>query len=106
MNTITHDSIKKLIWKAAAVSVILLLCVFAAKALKRQSLIANAETKRNLKCVSICVAEDDTLWGIASEYYSDEYGGVSNLVNEIRNINKMSSDRIDVGNYIIVPYYE
>lgn len=106
MNIISNEYIKKIILKTVIAAAILLFCFFAAKALKRPSSVANAETKRNLKCISICVAENDTLWDIATKYYSDEYNGVTDLVDEIKNINKMNSDRINAGNYIIVPYYE
>ncbi len=106
MNNISAECIKKIILKTVIVAVVLFLCVMAAKSLKRPPSVADAETKRNLKCISVCVTDNDTLWSIAAKYYSDEYNGVSDLVDEIKNINKMSSDRINLGNYIIVPYYE
>lgn len=106
MNVISHEYIRKLILKAVIITILLVACFLAAKALKRQSSVVNAETKRNLKCISVCVTDTDTLWSIASEYYSDEYDSVSDLVSEIKSINRMGSDQINVGNYLIVPYYE
>ena len=51
------------------------------------------------------VQQGDTLWSIASKYYSDEYDDMNDYIKEIKYSNRMYSDDIHTGNYIIVPYY-
>ena len=48
----------------------------------------------------------DTLWGIANEYMDDRvYGSLDAYMNEIREINSISYNRIYNGQQLIVPYY-
>lgn len=54
---------------------------------------------------SIPVKTGDTLWTIAREHKSPQYESLDELVQEIRNINQLSQDKIEAGNNIIVPYY-
>jgi cell division protein YceG involved in septum cleavage len=54
---------------------------------------------------SIEIQKGDTLWSIASEFYSDEYDDLNEYIEEIKCSNGMASDEIHTGNYIIVPYF-
>lgn len=54
---------------------------------------------------SIEVKKGDTLWSIASEYISDEYDNIIDYIEEIKKCNRMTSDDIHTGNYLIIPYY-
>lgn len=54
---------------------------------------------------SVKIHADDTLWDIASAYYTDEYKDVWELVREIQQINGLTDDHIEAGNSIIVPHY-
>lgn len=67
---------------------------------------AQRNVNRVKMVTSIQVQEGDTLWSIASRYYSDEYNNMNTYIDEIRDSNGLSSDTIHTGNYIIVPYYE
>ena len=51
------------------------------------------------------IQRGDTLWSIASTYISDEYKDLNEYIDEIMISNGMSSDIIQAGKYIIVPYY-
>lgn len=55
---------------------------------------------------SIQVEEGDTLWSIAEEY-GDELHYTSNkeYINEVKMMNKLRSDEIVSGQYLIIPYY-
>lgn len=55
---------------------------------------------------SIRIQAGDTLWDIADTYCSPEYDTVSDYIEEICSINRLSSgDEIHSGQYIMVPYY-
>ncbi|MFA9466084.1 MAG: LysM peptidoglycan-binding domain-containing protein [Velocimicrobium sp.] len=57
------------------------------------------------KCVSsIKIEEGDTLWSIASKYYTTDYYDINELVEEIKQSNHID-DTIFIGQHIIVPHY-
>ena len=56
---------------------------------------------------SILISEGDTLWDIADEHNDKSLSDMSNkeYIKEIESINKINSDNITAGNYIIVPIF-
>ena len=54
---------------------------------------------------TVTVAVGETLWDIAKEYNSDEFGGIQNYIREVKSINHISGDRICAGDALTVPYY-
>ena len=55
---------------------------------------------------SIEVASGDTLWTIAQEYSDTEnYDSIEEYIEEVKNMNHMSSDTLLAGQFLIVPYY-
>ena len=56
---------------------------------------------------SVLISDGDTLWDIADEHNDKNLSDMSNkeYIKEIERINKISSDSITSGNYIIVPIY-
>ena len=54
---------------------------------------------------SIMIQEGDSLWSIAKEYKLDEIS-IAEYINDVKKINRLYSDRIHAGNYLIVYYYE
>lgn len=66
---------------------------------------AKREGSRVKNVVSVEIKKGDTLWSIASGYMSEEYDDLNEYIAEIMMSNRMTSDEIHAGNYIIVPYY-
>ncbi|NLO08928.1 MAG: LysM peptidoglycan-binding domain-containing protein [Clostridiales bacterium] len=66
---------------------------------------AKREGYRVKQVASIQIQKGDTLWSIASSHMSDEYNDLNDYIAEIMVSNGLSSDKIQAGNYIIVPYY-
>lgn len=54
---------------------------------------------------SVKIEKNDSLWSIASEYYTDDFDSIQDMIDEIKQINGLTSDTIKAGNYIVVPYY-
>ena len=66
----------------------------------------NAAREQREKQISvICVKEGDTVWSIASEFYTDEYTDLNELVTEIMCCNGIS-EQIRIGQNIVVPHYQ
>lgn len=68
---------------------------------------ASAESRVNrVKTVAVIeIAEGDTVWGIAEQYYTDGCGKFTDYVKEIKRSNNLMNDIIYAGNYLIIPYY-
>ena len=95
---------KKRAWLAGFMLLIILIMFSALFFCK--TVTAQRNVNRVKTVISIEVKKGDTLWSIASRYYSDEYDSMNTYIDEIRDCNGLSSDTIHSGNYIIVPYYE
>ena len=56
---------------------------------------------------SVLISEGDTLWDIADEHNDKALSHMSNneYIKEIESINKINSDNITAGNYVIVPVF-
>lgn len=54
---------------------------------------------------TICIEKNSTLWDIASEYYTEDYADVNDLIEEIKMSNGIKKDMVHEGAYIIVPHY-
>ncbi len=54
---------------------------------------------------SVQITEGDSLWSLASEYYTEEFSSVSDYIAEIKRMNGLSSDVLYAGNYILIPYF-
>lgn len=94
---------KKRLWMigAALLFIVLLFSVFfITKTVTAQR---NVDRTKLVTCIE--VKKGDTLWSIASEFSSDEYNDMNEYIEEIKDSNRMISDEIHAGNYIIVPYY-
>ncbi len=54
---------------------------------------------------SIYVSQGDSLWSIASEHWTKEYSDIGAYIKEIKQLNRISSDTIQSGTYLCIPYY-
>ena len=54
---------------------------------------------------SIYIAEGDTLWSIADEHMDAHYSNKQEYISEVKRMNSLTSDHIECGNYLIVPYF-
>ena len=88
-----------------AALVTLILAIFLAcmgASLKAKAGVDNTKSEKIVSVVS--VKEGDTIWSIASDFYTDEYKDVSELVNEIKSCNGVS-EHIRIGQNLLVPHY-
>ena len=71
--------------------------------------ISNTYAKNNYRIekriASVKIQENDSLWTIASTYYTKECGSLRSYIAEIKRTNGLSDDVIYAENYLIVPYY-
>lgn len=61
--------------------------------------------RQELSYKSVAVKANDTLWDIAKENYSKEYGTFPNYIKDIMRCNSLTSDEIKAGSSLIVPVY-
>ena len=54
---------------------------------------------------SIQVESGDTLWEIAEEYRTEEYEDINSYIEEVKEINHLTSSQITDGMYLCIPYY-
>lgn len=55
---------------------------------------------------SIKIEKGDSLWSIAKEYRTDAYDSTREYIDELIEINNLTSDEIHQGQYLIVAYYD
>ncbi len=55
---------------------------------------------------SIVIQPGDTLWNLADEYITVDYGSVTEYIDDLKNMNHLNSDDIQAGQYLIVAYYD
>ena len=99
-----YENNKKRIWIVgiALLAILLLLSVgYIAK-----TVTAQGNSERVKLVTSVEVKKGDTLWSIASIYYSNDYVDMNDYIKEIKTTNRLSNDEIHAGNFIVVPYYE
>ncbi len=51
------------------------------------------------------ITSGDTLWNIAETYMDDNYDSVKDYVQELKEVNHLTSDVIQDGQYLTVTYY-
>lgn len=66
---------------------------------------AQAANIRDKRVVSVMVEREDTIWTIASEYYTEECGSMKEYVAEIKKCNSLENDTIYAGYPLIVPVW-
>lgn len=72
-----------------------------------QDKVLSSSAMRSEKIVTcVSVGKEDTLWTLASRYYTEEYQSIGELVDEIKRTNGLEDDKIYAGSHLIVPHYE
>lgn len=92
----------KLLLIAIIMVALFLLVVFI---LPERTAAAGDSGARSYYITSVRIEAGDTLWGLAKEYYSDEFSSITNYIEEIKRMNGLSSDKLYAGNYILIPQY-
>ena len=73
--------------------------------LPERSAAAGNTTGGTYTITSVQIEAGDSLWSLASEYYTEEFVSVSNYITEIMRMNGLSSDTLYAGNYLLIPQY-
>ncbi len=94
---------KRRIWMAGT-AVLLALLLFSILFITK-TVTAQRTVERRKQVISLEIQKGDTLWSIASAFYTNDYDDMNEYIEEIKDSNGMISDQINTGNYIIVPYY-
>lgn len=55
---------------------------------------------------SIEIKKGDSLWSIAQEYKADDYESTREYIEELKELNNLTSDTIHQGQYLMVVYYD
>ena len=66
---------------------------------------ADAHNDQQKYYTSVCVESGQTLWDISGIYYTPEYSDREAYIQEVMQLNHLTSADIHSGNYLIVPYY-
>lgn len=54
---------------------------------------------------SVQIEEGDTLWSLASEYYTEEFSSITAYITEIKRMNGLDSDVLYAGSYLLIPQF-
>ena len=55
---------------------------------------------------SITIEQGDSLWSIAEEYCTDAYEDTREYVDELKELNSLTSNTIHAGQHLLVVYYD
>lgn len=84
-------------------SLVLIICIIFGVNNKKQNPEAATSNQKYYTCITI--DEDETLWTIAEEHYSEEYDSYQEYIDEVKFINNLSDDTIYHGAKLVIPYY-
>jgi len=94
------------ICKLASVVVIMVaLFLIALLLLPEKSAHAENTSARTYSVTSVQIEEGDSLWSLASEFYTEEYESIHAYITEIKRMNGLSSDILYAGNYLLIPHF-
>ena len=66
---------------------------------------AGKTTTGTYQIASVKIEVGDSLWSIASEYFTDDFVSIRQYISEIKRMNNLTGDTLYAGGYILVPYY-
>jgi hypothetical protein len=76
-----------------------------AAALSLSTVVVRADTEQSYVYESIKVMEEDSVWSIAKKYCPRDME-ITKYIDEVEELNGISSDYIVAGKYILIPVYE
>lgn len=91
--------------KRTTINKYVLICAFIAVfaiILAATGMFAQANENNNITYESIMIENNDTLWDIATKYCDTDEESISEYIDNIKEINNISSDKIVSGNYLII----
>lgn len=92
-------------WIGTIVILLLIACIFTGGTMIAGAY-AGKDDKKQKYYESICIQDGDTLWSIADQYISEEYGNKDQYIRELMQINGLKTDYLQSGNYLTVAYYK
>jgi cell division protein YceG involved in septum cleavage len=102
--TFIKGNIEKIGFKKLAVILVIFTLLSGSIFMASASASSEEFSKKTYK--SIEIEKGDTLWGIAKEYCNSNYISIDEYIDELMDINALSTDNINWGNYLIVTCYE
>lgn len=91
---------------SVAVGVAVLVSLFLAVKASTMTIPSSEETAGKKLCVqTVKIERGDSIWALAKEYYTEDWGDMRDFVEQIKKSNNLSSDEIHAGNYIVIPHY-
>ena len=73
--------------------------------LPESSAAASNTAGKTYTITSVQIEEGDTLWSLASKYYTEEFFSVSDYIAEIKRMNGLSSDVLYAESYLLIPQF-
>lgn len=74
--------------------------------LTNTSVVYAEEHLSDLQYKIIEIAYGDTLWSIAKENMTPGFHDINEYIDEIKECNQLTTDDINYGGYLMIPYYE
>ena len=102
--TFIKSNIEKLGFKKLALILVIFTLLSGSIFMASASASSEEFSKKTYK--SIEIEKGDTLWSIAKEYCNSNYISVDDYIEELMDINALSTDNINWGNYLIITSYE
>ncbi len=90
---------------ALLTTIFVLLCMLIGSSIASSGQSNAAQSASYKYYTSIEIEKGDTLWNIAEEYITPEYGSVQKYVDEIKDLNNLGDDEIHSGQYLMIPYF-
>ena len=59
-----------------------------------------------VKYETVRIESGDSLWSIAKEHMNPGYDNIYDYIDDIKECNHMTDDKVNSGCYLLVPYYE
>ena len=95
----------ELLGRIAAIILFMVALFFVVLFILPERTAAAGDSSTTYRITSVQIEEGDSLWSLASEYYSEEFVSVTDYIGEIKRMNGLTSDTLYAGNYILIPCY-